>query len=93
MSGGDGGGHVSVLETPVLFLAIVFAFFLVVTLGFEFVRAEGGGRSRGVRTERRARGAAGTQASARPLRQSMRPLAFPCLAAPTHDAPSTARPG
>jgi hypothetical protein len=41
MSGGDGGGHVSVLETPVLFLAIVFAFFLVVTLGFEFVRAVG----------------------------------------------------
>lgn len=34
-----GSGDASILETPALFLAIVFVFFLVVTLGFEAVRA------------------------------------------------------
>jgi hypothetical protein len=37
MAGGSGDS--SILETPALFLAIVFVFFLVVTLGFEAVRA------------------------------------------------------
>lgn len=36
MSGG-GAHEASVLETPVLMLAAVMAFFLVVTGGFEFV--------------------------------------------------------
>ena len=51
MSGGGGGGQ-SVLETPILFLALVFAFFLVVTLGFEFVR---GKETRGQQVEKRER--------------------------------------
>jgi hypothetical protein len=34
-------GEATVLETPPLVLAVVFAFFLVVTLGFEFVSRGG----------------------------------------------------
>ena len=57
MGGGHGGAQ-SILETPVLFLAIVFSFFLVVTLGFEFVRGLCWGRAGEQRERERARPAA-----------------------------------
>ena len=40
MTGGGGTHEASVLETPVLMLAGVMAFFLVVTGGFEWVSFE-----------------------------------------------------
>ena len=44
MAGGTDDEGASVLETPPLVLAIVFGFFLVVTLGTDWVRGrEGGG--------------------------------------------------
>ena len=65
MGGGHGGAQ-SILETPVLFLAIVFSFFLVVTLGFEFVRGLCWGRAGEQRERERARPAAVARA-------------FPCI--------------
>jgi len=50
-------GEATVLETPPLVLAVVFAFFLVVTLGFEFVSRGGWwGWSAGVGWRARAAG-------------------------------------
>ena len=82
--GGGGGGGLSILETPALFLAAVFAFFLIVTLGFEFVRAGGeeGERRNGTRSRDPAPHAReGDPSGCRPADCSLRPCCV-CLACP-----------